>query len=504
MPFSAKMLAASSRLTVRENPDTRPTRRAVAGSLLGCAAAYYVTRARAADKPLNVVILICDQMRGDALGFLGSPNARTPNLNRLAANGVSFDNYFVNNPVCMPSRKSVFSGLYPHQHGSLTNRHGKPLEIGGTMIDYFKQRGYRMGYIGKNHTYVESALLPLLDTADIRDREPFRAYNRYVPPEWHSDTYWPSEECYAWRNTDKALRFFEGARDRNPFFLTVSYFDPHPPYMAPPEYTSRYHSDQMKLPEYIAPSALGGRLEDYCRAMKFDRIKDSALTETMRYYYASIEAMVDHQVGRIMTALSDRRLLENTVVLFTSDHGDFMGQHRAVRKAMFLYDALLHVPMIWHVPGVTGHGRQTQALAQGIDIFPTLVDLTGGKPNGDLPGRSLKPLFDGRSHPDAKSAIFTSAGYGEWPRELVETNRLRSADPAVPLHTLVEDLSDEPQHRQSMIRTREWKLLLSESRSPELYRMNDGWMERKNLGGDKEYAGIRRELEGRLLRWWRW
>src|SRR5947209_9379035 len=114
----------------------RPTRRAVLGSLLASAA-----RPQPSDKPLNVVLLIADQMRGDALSFLGSPNARTPNLDRLAGQGVSFDNYFVNNPVCLPSRKSIFSGLYPHQHGSLTNQHGKPMEIAGSMVEYFKKRG---------------------------------------------------------------------------------------------------------------------------------------------------------------------------------------------------------------------------------------------------------------------------------------------------------------------------------------------------------------------------
>jgi len=484
-------------------PPTNLTRRAAIGSFLSYAAVR-TTKAQPSDKPLNVVLLICDQMRGDALSFLGNPNARTPNLDQLAAHGVSFDNYFSNNPVCMPSRKSIFSGLYPHQHGSLTNKHGEPLEIAGSMMEHFKKRGYRLGYVGKNHTYKDSALASSVDTASIRDREPFRAYNRYVPPEWHTDTYWPSNECYAWRNTDEALRFIDHARDGNPFFLTVSYFDPHPPYMAPSEYTSRYHSDQMRIPPYIPPSRLSGRLEDYCRAMRFDKIKDTDLTETMRYYYASIEGMVDHQVGRIMTALGTKELLRNTVVIFTADHGDFMGQHRAVRKGMFLYDALLHVPMIWHVPGMAGQGRRSRALVQGIDIFPTLIDLTGGKLDRDLPGRSLKPILAHNDRSDDSRAILTSAAYGELPRELVETNRLRSADPALPLHTLVEDASDEPQHRQSMIRTSEWKLILSESRPQELYRMNGGWTEPQNLAGANEHTGVRRDLEKRLTQWWRW
>jgi hypothetical protein len=116
----------------------------------------------------------------------------------------------------------------------------------------------------------------------------------------------------------------------------------------------------------------------------------------------------------------------------------------------------------------------------------------------------LKPLFDSKERSGANDVIFTSAGYGEWPRELVETNRLRSADPSVPLHTLVEDGSDELQHRQSMIRSREWKLLLSESRPPELYCMNGGWVEPRNVAGEKEHARVRKELEGRLTRWWQW
>ncbi|MEO7651131.1 MAG: sulfatase-like hydrolase/transferase [Bryobacteraceae bacterium] len=133
------------------------------------------------------------------------------------------------------------------------------------MLAYFQGRGYRTGYVGKNHTYQPDALSKA-DTVDVRDREPFRKYNRFVPPEWHSDTYWPAEETHAWLNTKDALAFIDAARDRNPFFLTVSNFDPHPPYMAPPEYTSRYQSSRMRPPPFIPPAALSGRLDDSPRS----------------------------------------------------------------------------------------------------------------------------------------------------------------------------------------------------------------------------------------------
>ncbi|MEO7651132.1 MAG: sulfatase-like hydrolase/transferase [Bryobacteraceae bacterium] len=185
----------------------------------------------------------------------------------------------------------------------------------------------------------------------------------------------------------------------------------------------------------------------------------------MRYYYAAIEGMVDPQVGRILKALGAKGLLDNTIVLLAADHGDFMGQHRLVRKGMFLYDALLHVPMLWRVPGMKG-GRRTKVLTRGIDIFPTLADLTGGTLPRELPGRSLKSVFAGPEPDETGRAIFTSAAYGELPRELVEKNKDSSADPETPLHSLAEERSSRPENRYSMIRTRDWKFLLSESRAP--------------------------------------
>ena len=159
----------------------------------------------AADTPPNVVFVICDQMRADALGALGGRNGRTPNLDRLASQGVVFENSFSNNPVCVPSRKSMWTSLYPHQHGSLTNRDGDFLELQNTALGYFKERGYRIGYAGKNHAFTKKAI-GSIDMSSIRDRAPFREYNASVPP------------C-----------------------------------MAPSEFTSRYTPREMRLPEIIAP-----------------------------------------------------------------------------------------------------------------------------------------------------------------------------------------------------------------------------------------------------------
>ena len=210
-----------------------------------------ILRARSSGSPPNVVFIICDQMRYDALSCLGHPNAHTPNLDKMAAAGVLCENFFVNNPVCVPSRITLFNGLYPHQHGSLANKGSKKIDsLTDSLLGYFKQRGYRIGWVGKNHTYSKAALQDL-DFCSIRAREPFRAYSKFVPPYWHSDTLWPEEKCHPRMNTNEAVTFINSAKKNEPFFLHVSYFDPHPPYMAPSEYTSKYSSKEIdtKIPK---------------------------------------------------------------------------------------------------------------------------------------------------------------------------------------------------------------------------------------------------------------
>jgi arylsulfatase len=468
------------------------TRRGFVASL-----APAVLRGWAADAPPNVLFVICDQMRGDALGCLGNPNARTPNLDRMAAKGVLFENCSTNNPVCIPSRKSIFSGLYPHQHGSLTNQQHDLLNLPGTMLDHFRKLGYRTGYIGKNHAY-QKPVFAAVDRVSIRDREAFRAYNKFVPPHWHCDTYWPEEKCHPTLNTNEATAFINQARSGQPFFLTVSYFDPHPPYMAPSDFVSRYCSSQMKLPRFVAPAAVSRRLADHARAMGFNKLSDADLTETMKYYYAAIESGVDLQVGRLLKTLDEKGISGNTVVVFTSDHGDFMADHRMVRKGMFLHDSLLHVPMIWYAPGRISEGKRVKRLAQLIDLFPTLVDLTGGRQREDLMGQSLKRVLQGEEREDTGHAVYTSAAYGD-----LDFSAL-AGDSDKPLHTRVLDQNMKPAHRTSVIRTREWKLVLNESCPPELQRTEDGWTEKENLAEKKQFAGIRRELESKLTRWWQW
>ncbi len=503
--LNRKMRFIMSSKTLDRRQFVKSGSRFVAGGILTASSAPAVL-GKAQDRPPNVLFVICDQMRGDALGCLGHPNARTPHLDRLAAGGTLFENAYCNNSVCIPSRMSMFSGKYPHQTGRLSNTakgDGSFLDIGDTLAGHFMDRGFRTGWIGKNHTYRKSAF-NAFDRASIRAREPFRKYSRFIPPHWHSDVYWPEELCHPRRNTDEAVQFIEESKPDEPFFLHVSYFDPHPPYMAPAEYTRRYHSKDMKPPPYVPASALSERLAQFARMMKSHQMTEADLTETLRYYYAAIEWGVDAQIGRLMNALERAGIADNTIVVFTSDHGDFMGEHRMVRKGIFLYDALLHVPMIWSAPGRIAGGLRIKNLAQCVDLFPTLIDLTGGKERDDLMGRSLKPFLQGESKREEDFAIYASGAYGDVASDIVDPSITLDDKDETPLHTRVMRQCMQPDHRTSMLRTMEWKLILNETAPPELYRMNGTWIERENLAGKKPYVKVQKTLEERLGREWAW
>ncbi len=477
------------------------SRRDFTKSALLAAGATAFHAGRAADAPPNVLFVTVDQMRGDCIGAVGHPNVRTPSLDRMAREGLLFRNGFSSGPVCVPSRKSCFAGQHPHEHGSLTNRDGDKLAWQGSMLDHFARRGYRTGWVGKNHTYAPEAVNEC-DYADIRDREPFRRYNGYVPPHWHSSVYWPEEDCYPHINTESAINFLAGAGG-DPFFLHVSYFDPHPPYMAPSRYAARYNSGDMVLPERVDPAALCARLERYHRAMGFGELDREDMGETMRYYYAQVEWGVDRPVGRLLRALEDHGLAENTFVVLTADHGDFMGDYGMVRKGMFLYDSLLQVPMIWWAPGRISPGTRTDALAASADLFPTLAELTGAKRPPEASGASLAGTL--LSGDPGREELFTSAAYGDLAPDVLPPVLAPDDPDARPRHTQVLSPSMRPMHRTKMVRTREWKLILNETEPPELYRLADSRpRERQNLAESAEHAGVRKGLEAQLDRWWVW
>jgi len=365
----------------------------------------------------NLLFVFPDQMRGQAMGFLGEEPIRTPHLDRFASEGLVLDNASATYPVCSPYRAMLMTGKYPHANKVISNCTSGTAPFGVELqaadrcwSDIMKDNGYNLGYIGKWH--LDSPQEPYIDCnnnhGDTKWNEWCPPYRRHGFDFWYSyGTYDYHNKPMYWRNDAKREEFHyvdqwgpeheadlvikylhneDGTyRDSDkPFGLVVSMNPPHMPYnLVPAKYVEEYAdmtSEQLCTRPNIPPA--GTKWGDYYRA-------------NIRNYFAMITG-VDHQFGRILGALDDAGLADNTIVVFTSDHGNCLGIHEKMSKNNH-YEESMRVPFIIRWPGEIPH-RRDDLLLSAPDIYPTLMDLMGlGK---DIPeavqGSSYASIFLGK------------------------------------------------------------------------------------------------------------
>jgi arylsulfatase A-like enzyme len=400
------------------------------------------------DRP-SFLCIITDQQRADHLGCAGNPVLRTPNIDRIAAQGLRFERAYVNNPLCMPARATFFTGRTARGHGVRTN--GIPLDYATpTMTDALRQAGYRTHGVGKIHLrpfgtpsgraieelnpqeFPESRAL--WDSGRIQALpQPYYGLEKVEFAGGHGSWMWgdylawlrqqrpdgfdllqpkagtptPNKAEQAWKSAlpqelhhscwvaDRTIAFLkEAAEQPKPFFLWCSFPDPHHPYCPPAPWSEMYGPEGVPLPKRRE-----GELDDlppflkevYEKGMPLSgrfaatRMAEEQLREILALTYGMI-SLFDHHIGRILDALEETSLRRNTVVMFMSDHGDMMGDHWLINKGPFHFDGLLKVPFIWSWPGQFGSGATTDALASHLDFAPTVLDLAGVPiPEGPVP-----------------------------------------------------------------------------------------------------------------------
>lgn len=376
--------------------------------LLLCASAL----APAADRP-NVLFLISDDLN-NFLGCYGDPRAKTPNIDKLAARGVRFERSYCTFPLCGPSRNSMLTGLYPNSTGILTNslifRQTIPSQL--SMPQAFRLEGYFAGRIGKLYHYNvpnsvgtnghddpgswELELNPagcdrLEEEGDIFSLTPGQfggTLSWYASP--RSDPYHTDAMLAA--DAEWVLERCAKQKDR-PFFLAVGFYRPHTPYVAPEKpYFEWYPQAEMPVLPPIdknAPDIPAPALGSY--KAEQDKLTDELRRQCVQAYYASISFM-DAQVGRVIDALDRLGLADNTIIVFTSDHGYHMGEHGLWQKQS-LFEESARVPMLIVAPGVSRPGTVAAAPVSQVDLFPTLAELCGVKAPANLQGQSLVPML---------------------------------------------------------------------------------------------------------------
>ncbi|WP_425400854.1 sulfatase [Aeoliella sp.] len=379
----------------------------------------------AADAKPNVLFLICDDLNCD-LGCYGHRLVQSPNIDRLASRGVRFDRAYCQFPLCGPSRASFMTGLYPDQ----TLVRGNRIRIREHLPDVvampqlFRRSGYFATRIGKVYhynvpTHIGTAGHDDPDSWDYTinprgcDVDEGLTSALVRPQELGGKVSWIVSQGSAEEQTDgiaatEAIEQIKRyAKSKRPFFLAVGLFRPHTPYAAPESYFDKYDVEEIEVPEvpqgYLKTLPRGAR-----RSVSFtpkNLPPTSVAREAIRAYYASV-SLADTQVGRILTALKSNGLEENTIVVFTSDHGYHLGEHGHYKKST-LFENAARVPLIIAGPGISP--TATAAPAEMVDLYPTLAELCGLDPPDFLSGVSLLAAIDD-PHARPRQACLTQKG----------------------------------------------------------------------------------------------
>jgi iduronate 2-sulfatase len=381
---------------------------------LACAAAAALLPlpAHAAERP-NVLFLIADDLN-NFLGCYGDPRAKTPHLDKLAARGVRFDRAYCTFPLCGPSRNSMLTGLYPNSTGILSNAQifRQTIPTHQSLSQAFRLQGYFAARIGKLYHYNVPRSIGTnghddpgsweleINPAGVDRMEEEPNIFSLTPGQFGGTLSWFASPKSDEHHTDGimaadaewVLERCARQKDR-PFFLAVGFFRPHTPYVAPKvPYFSHYPEEAMPLvqgvsadQEDIPPAGLGSYKKEQ------DKLTDELRRQCVQAYYASISFM-DAQVGRVVDALERLGLAENTIIVFTSDHGYHMGEHGLWQK-MSLFEESARVPLLIVAPGVTRKGSVAASPVSHLDLYPTLTELAGVPAPKNLQGQSLVPLL---------------------------------------------------------------------------------------------------------------
>jgi len=448
-----------------------------------------------AQRP-NLLVLLNDQHRYDAVSCNGAPICRTPHIDSIAQSGMRFAHAFCPMALCSPTRGSLLTGLYPHNHGLLANMgnfngvfDNQLLEKTG-YAELLSQAGYSTSYVGKWHMPKEG------------DKEFWhfdhwhseREYARYAMDlgyspnralevqrlEWGEKAPFcgqaviPAEHLQEAWVADRTVDLLEGYADgERPFLIFASFFGPHFPYAVPAPYDTLYDPQQVPRWENYDDQFVD---KPPIQQKEMLRWNSSHLTwpdwQRVIAHYWGYCTYIDDQIGRVLQRLDERGLAENTVVFYSSDHGDNLGSHRLFNKGFQMYDEIYRVPFEVRWPGVTVAGIQCDAFINLVDLMPTLLELGGAALPSNLDGRSLVPLLRGESVADWPDDVFAEFhGY------------------------------ETALYSQRMVRTDSWKYIYNPCSIDELYDIRSDPGELHNLAPQLGYKHVLRRMKARLVSW---
>ena len=456
-------------------------------------------------QPPNIILIITDQQRFDTINALGFPYMDTPHIDRLVNEGVSFDNCHITAPSCAPARASLFTGFYPHVTGIMRNAD----RWRRSWIEDLNEAGYHCVNIGKMHTQPFETSLGFHERYVVENKDRYLE-GRYYFDEWDKalaarglvkqqreqyrrrEDYHERMGAFTWdlpadTHSDNfvgglAQWWLRSYPKTEPLFLQIGFPGPHPPYDPTPDMAAQYIDRDLPLPS-VTQAELDGQPPPFLELRRHNTEVDHdsivhlenpsrAQLQRLRAYYAANVSMIDQQVGQIMGTLEEEGYLENSVVIFTSDHGDCLGDHGHIQK-WTMYDIITRAPAIFWSPGRFPAGRRVGELCQWMDIGQTVLELAGVTPRGEMQTISLVPALQGEYW----------AG-----REYVYAEHPADGNYEGPYMT--------------MIRSERWKLAhFLDQDYGQLFDLSADPDEVNNLWDDAGLADVKRQLLDAMLNW---
>jgi iduronate 2-sulfatase len=440
----------------------------------------------------NVLLIMTDDLN-DYLGAYGHPVVQTPNIDKLAAGGMTFQNAYCQFALCGPSRNSMMSGLYPDQTGlydlrTLLRDH---VPDAVTMSQYFMNNGYTAARVGKIFHYDNPGAIgtnghddplswnvrvnPKGRDKDIEEQGLIEAitdkksYGAQLS--WYADPTGRDEEHTDGMVATESIKLMQKfVKEGQPFFLAVGFFKPHTPYISPKKYFDLYDSSTIKVPtvpdgyfDTIPKPAVKSLISN---KSEFE-MPDETAKKAIQAYWAAI-SFLDAQVGRLLDALDQTGQRDNTIILFSSDHGYHMGEHKHYKKTT-LFEESDRVPLIVAAPGMKHRGEQTGALVEMVDFYPTLSELAGLPRPGKIAGVSFAPVLQdpaARVRDSALTQLKNGNGYS------IRTDRYRYTRWEEGGEDMIElyDWQSDPDEMKNLARNPEHKNLVA--------KMDAVWQER--------------------------
>jgi choline-sulfatase len=451
-----------------------------------------------------------DQHRRDALGIEGNRFARTPHLDALARSGIRFESAYCSNPVCVPSRASLLTGLYTHNHGALNNTSPLPFQK-KTAAHYFGRAGYMSALIGKMHfvdaqthgfdyhlgfsdwyqylgpktkLYAEELSrpnsgsgMPEVDDLWRDDGDPWRGArtldNRAGAVAVGRASEIPEKDHFESFVARETVRFLKNHGREQPFFLISSMLKPHDPFMPSRRFAAQFRAENMQLPDTYGKVDLSRVPRLVRESIEFNtptpELKNTASArERIAYYYANL-AQMDNAFGQVLDALDSLQLADDTIVVYTSDHGEMLGEHGLWQKFQF-YEGSCGVPLIFRVPGTKATGARCAMPVSQVQVLPTL---------GELCGLNLPPL--------------DAPGFAEQVRNPSDVHR----------NPVFAEYDLGTPRAKYMYRDANLKYTYWVNDTPELYDLRQDPKEMNNLAGLAAHRPVEEEMKAALFAWHR-